>query len=89
MCAVNVRLLISQQAFIMENSRQSSVFFFFALILLANFLSKKRCNVNKTILRFIFANYLSSYHLSQTVHLYVISEFKIFLCVIFVETVTH
>ena len=85
MSAVNVRLLISQQVvFVIEHSRQSSSCFF-AVILVANFLSKKRYNVNKRTLRFISANYLSSYHLSQTLHLYAISAFKIFLCVIFVE----
>ena len=42
-----------------------------------NFLSKERYNANTRILRFMFANYLSSYHLSQTLHLCAISAFKI------------
>ena len=84
MSAVNVRLLTSQKVvFFIEHLRQSSAFF--SVILAANFLSKKRYNVNKRTLRFIFANYLSSYHSSQTLHLYAISAFKIFLCVIFAE----
>ena len=84
MSAVNVRLLISQQVvFVIEHSRQAVLVF--AVILVANFLSKKRYNVNKRTLRFIFANYMSSYHLSQTLHLYAISAFKIFLCVIFAK----
>ena len=66
-CAVNVGLLISEQVFMTENSRQISAFF--AVILVTNFLSKKRYYVNRRILRFIFANYLSSYHLTQTLHL--------------------
>ena len=83
MCAVDVGLLISKQVFIIEKIRDKVVLFF-AVILVANFLSKKRYNVNKRILRFIFANYLSSYHSNQTLHMYEKSAFKIFLCVIFV-----
>ena len=46
-----------------------------------NFSSEERYNyVNKRILRFIFANYLSSYHLSRTLHLCAISAFKISSC---------
>ena len=39
-------------------------------------MSKKRYNVNKKITRFIFAYHLSSYYLSQTLHLYALSAFK-------------
>ena len=44
----------------------------------SNFLSKKRYNVSKRVMRFIFAITCPlTYHLSQTLHLYAISAFKI------------
>ena len=75
------RLLNSEQVFIIENSRQSSAFFRCysrsKQLAFCNFLSKERNNTKRRILRFIFANDLSSYHLSQTLHLCAISAFKI------------
>ena len=59
-CVVNVEFGF------LENSRESCQFFHFAVILVP----KKRYKVNKRITRFIFANHLSSYYSSQTLHLY-------------------
>ena len=65
MCAVNVRLLISEQVFTLEKSQQSSAFFRCyprsKKLAFRNCLSSKGYNVNKRILRFIFANYLASF----------------------------
>ena len=65
------RCLISEQIFVIENSQESCAFF--AVILV----STERYNVNKRITRSIFADYLFSYYLSETLHLYAISAFKI------------
>ena len=43
----------------------------------SNFMSKKRYNVNKRVMRFVFAITCPlTYHLSQTLHLYAIGAFK-------------
>ena len=64
MCAVNVDFLISEEVFTLENSQQSSACFCCyprsKKLAFRNFLSSKGYNVNKRILRFIFANYLFS-----------------------------
>ena len=48
--------------------------FHFAVILVSK---KRHNNVNKRIMIFIFADYLSSYYESQALHVYAISAFKI------------
>ena len=78
MCSYR-RLLISKQIFVIE-IKFATKLCVFAVILV----SKERYNVNKRITRFRFADYLFSYDLSQTLHLYAISAFKImFLFLVF------